>query len=181
MATIDGKDLLARLKTDDKAAMQLLFQRYYSLVCTRIHKIIKDKARVEDVAQEVFIKIWEKRQDLNIQISFEGYIQKMAFNEAISYIRKHKKHLYEEEPTPQHFAPVVSSEQQLLQNELQDKITQAINLLPNRCRLIFQLSRFEGLSYREIAEKLDISVKTVENQMGKALRILRQQIQPYIE
>lgn len=179
MTIISEQEIIKQLKTDDKTAMQLLFERHYQSVCNRIFKLIKDKATVEDIAQIIFIKIWEKRHKLQIQTSLGAYLHRMAFNETISYIRKHKKHMHEE-ITVQMSPSIDSSEQQLLDTELNKHITKAINKLPNRCRLIFQLSRFEELTYKEIAAKLDISIKTVENQMGKALKLMRSNMKPYL-
>ncbi len=180
MSHNDEKTIIARLKSNDQTAMQWLFERYYQAVCNRIFRIIKDKSTVEDIAQEVFIKFWEKRQQISIQNSLNAYLQRMAYNETISYLRKHKKH-WHDELASYDSADKDTSEKTLLYNELSNKITNAINMLPNRCRIIFQLSRFEELTYKEIASQLDISVKTVENQMGKALKLMRENMKSYID
>ena len=181
MITISETEIIARLQAEDKAAMQILFQKYYKTVCGKSYQVVKDKAAAEDIAQDVFVKLWQKRKQLNIKSSLGAYLQRMAFNESISYLRKHKKYMQQEEVTPQLPVEAESSEQLLLDNELNKHITNAIDALPHRCRLIFQMSRHEELTYKEIASKLDISIKTVENQMGKALRILRQRVQSYLQ
>jgi RNA polymerase sigma-70 factor (ECF subfamily) len=103
----------------------------------------------------------------------------MAINEALGHLRKNKVYIEELDPqTNKELAPDV--EKQLLHSELENEIRAAIDNLPPRCRTVFQLSRFEELTYQEIADKMEISIKTVENQMGKALRVLREQLQQYL-
>ncbi|HHH50402.1 MAG TPA: RNA polymerase sigma-70 factor [Saprospiraceae bacterium] len=180
MSKSDSKNILLRLKADDKNALQQIFDTYYIPVCQAIHRIIKEKETVKDIAQDVFIKFWQKRNQLEINSSLKAYLQRMGINEAISYIRKHKKMQQEEiEEYKMPFA-AVSSESQFLEKELQEKINDAIETLPPKCKLVFQLSRFEQMTYREIAEKLGISIKTVENQMGKALSVLRAELGGYL-
>ncbi len=179
MSTIATEELLGRLKADNKQAMKLIFQEHYSMVCQVVYRYIKDRDTVEDVAQDVFIKLWEKRQQINITSSFGAYLRRMAMNESISFLRKHKKHEHDEVDANTG-GNDSSSEQLFLDGELSDNIMAAIDRLPPRCRMIFQLSRFEELTYKEIAAKLDISVKTVENQMGKALKLLREWLQDYL-
>lgn len=172
------ENILERLRAGDKSALHQLFLQYYELICKSIFRLIKDKGTVEDLAQEVFIKIWQKRHQLHITTSMDGYIRRMAVNEAISYLRKTKM------VNPLNESDIritaVSTEQQYLQEELRNKVAKAIAKLPPKCRLVFQLSRYEGLSYREIAKQLDLSIKTVENQMGKALKTLREELKEYL-
>jgi DNA-binding CsgD family transcriptional regulator len=104
----------------------------------------------------------------------------MASNEGLGYLRRNKR--WEQEPFEPGHEPGVddSAEERFLHNEMKASITAAINELPPKCRVVFQLSRYEELTYKEIAEQMDISVKTVENQMGKALRVLRVKLQQYL-
>lgn len=181
MPTEKNDDILNRLKLNDKSVLKDIFQAYYSPVCAAIHRYILDKNLVEDLAQNVFIRLWEKRQTINITSSLGAYLRRMAINEALGHLRKNKN-IHIEEITP--ITPQKESENNetlYLQAELKEQITNAINQLPPKCRAIFQLSRFEDLTYREIAAKLDISVKTVENQMGKALRVLREKMKGYLK
>lgn len=146
-----------------------------------MYRIVRDQATVEDLAQNVFIRFWEKRHQINITTSVGAYLNRMGINEALAYLRKNKRYTIEE-LTPQTHpgGKVDSSEQAFLHTELQEQIKVAIDKLPPRCRLVFQLSRYEELTYKEIGEKLEISVKTVENQMGKALRVLREELKGYL-
>lgn len=175
----ETKDILIRLQTGEHAVLEELFQAHYQMVCKTIHRFIKDKSLVEDLAQEVFIRLWQKRNQLNVTQSFAAYIRRMAINEALGHIRKSKRYQIEEFDTKQHQGTGNGTEELYLYGELKDNINQAIDTLPPRCKLIFQLSRFEDMTYKEIAQKLEISIKTVENQMGKALKILREKIKTY--
>lgn len=180
MSKIATKELIGSLQTGNRQAMKLIFQEHYKMVCQVVYRYIKDKDTVEDVAQDVFIKLWEKRNQINITSSLGAYLRRMAMNESISFLRKHKKHDHDD-VDPNTGGNDASSEQLYLDGELASNITMAIDRLPPRCRMVFQLSRFEELTYKEIAQKLDISIKTVENQMGKALKLLREWLQDYME
>ena len=167
-------DFLSRLKADDRKALQKLFHQHYNMVCQAVYRMVPDRAQAEDIGQEVFIKLWEKRHQLNIQSSIGAYLRRMAVNEGISYLRKQKRYESEELNPSIHGGKDNSLETVMAGKELQQRIHQAVGSLPPKCRMVFQLSRQEELSYREIADKLGISIKTVENQMGKALKTLRQ-------
>lgn len=145
-----------------------------------MHRFIRERATVEDLAQNVLIRFWEKRHKINITSSIKAYLHRMAINEALGYLRKNKKYTEEEFSTTTPVGATESVEENYLHSELENKITKAINSLPPKCRAIFQLSRFEDMTYKEIAAKLGISVKTVENQMGKALRVLRERMKDYL-
>jgi len=173
-------EILRGLQEDDQTVLKSLFQEHYLSVCRSISRFVKDKSSVEDIAQDVFIKFWEKRKSLNINSSVAAYLHRMGMNEAISFLRR-KKYFEPEEAIEQNQPNTLySGEQELLQSELQQNVTNAINSLPPKCRAIFQMSRFEELTYKEIAAKLDISIKTVENQMGKALRVMRERLKGYL-
>ena len=179
------EDILSRLRSDDPLVLKELFQQHYTSICSTIHRFIKGKNLVEELAQNVFIRFWEKRHTIQINSSVPAYLRRMAINEAIGYLRKDQKvravgDFQEEENRNLQATEDYTSEDALMYGELKDKITAAIDELPPKCRAIFQLSRFEELTYKEIAERLDISVKTVENQMGKALKVLRQRLGPYL-
>lgn len=168
------------LRSNDRTALKEIFEQHYEPVCKTVHRFIKDHNLVEDIAQSVFIKLWEKRQTINVSSSLPAYIHRMAMNEALMQLRKLKRQ--NETELVDHFSEETteSVEKEYLQEELQSHITEAIDQLPPKTRVVFMLSRFEDLTYREIAEKMDISIKTVENQMGRALRILREKMKGYL-
>lgn len=175
------QEIMNRLRANDKTVLKELFHQHYNTVCKTIHRFITDRNLVEDLAQNVFIRFWEKRHQVNIQSSIGAYFHRMAINEALGWLRKNKRKETEELSPNMQLEQTYSVEDDFLQTELQAQVTNAINALPPRCRTVFQLSRFEQLTYKEIAEKLGISVKTVENQMGKALRVLRTELKSYLK
>ena len=138
--------------------------------------------QAEDLVQEVFARFWHRRDRLQVHTSLGAYLHRMTVNEAISYLRKQKKWQTEELDPARESGSVVapSGEEQLAASDLQQQIDRALQRLPLRCRTVFLLSRKDRLSYKEIAEQLEISVKTVENQMGKALRIMREELNEYL-
>jgi len=173
-------DLTTRLRIDDKAALKALFQAHYAEVCAAIHRLVGERGVTEDLAQQVFIRFWEKRHQLNITTSAGAYLHRMAINEALAWLRSRKNQQAEEITTATPFPLQSDGEEVLLQTELQEQIHRAIETLPPRCRAVFQLSRFEEMSYQEIADQMEISIKTVEHQMGKALRVLRERLKSYL-
>ncbi len=173
-------DILTRLRADDRTALRELFEMHYPFVCSTIHRFIRDHALVEDLAQEVFLRFWDKREVIDINSSLKAYLRRMAINEALAYLRRNKR--YDDTEITPEMTPGEdrSAEDTYLHSELQHRVREAINGLPPKCRVVFQLSRYEELTYREIADQMDISVKTVENQMSKALRILRERLRDYL-
>lgn len=152
------------------------FRRLHAYACT----ILRDEATAEEMVQNVFYKLWEKKEQLEVQQSITAYLYRAVYHESLNHL-KHTKvkaahHAYTMHTSTEEHNP---SERTGLK-ELQQRLDIALKELPEQCRAIFQMSRFEELKYREIADRLDISVKTVENQMGKALRILREQLAEYL-
>lgn len=175
----ENAQLQKQLQEDEQAFMETLFKTYFSFVCKTICRIVQDSATAEDLAQDVFIKIWNRRSELQ-QVYFKAYLQRAAINMALDHIDKNKRrgvHMpLEEHIEPVQAAPAGQSLQQTTRH-----IQQAIDKLPAKCREIFILSRYEELSYKEIATTLNISVKTVENQMITALKKLRVSLQDYLQ
>ncbi len=180
MADQEQEDILKRLKENDRSALKELFQLYYLSVCQTIHRLVKDKSTVEDLAQEVFLRFWNKRHKIHITSSLSAYIRRMATNEALGYLRSRKTFEEESIILNDERQSGQNVEAQVLHTELEDHIKAAINELPPKCRAVFVLSRFEELTYQEIADRMEISVKTVENQMGRALRLLRAKLKSYL-
>jgi RNA polymerase sigma-70 factor (ECF subfamily) len=174
-------ELTPLLKTDDKTALKQLFDAHYPAVCGAIHRLVGERGVTEDLAQQVFIRFWEKRHQITISTSPGAYLHRMAVNEALAWLRSRKNQQPEEVTPNTPFSPEASVEENFLHGELQEHIKRAIEALPPRCRTVFQLSRFEEMSYQEIADQMDISIKTVEHQMGKALRVLRERLKFYLD
>ncbi|HZV71620.1 MAG TPA: RNA polymerase sigma-70 factor [Saprospiraceae bacterium] len=155
-----------------------LFKTHYPFVCSVIIKYVGDKTKVEDIAQEIFAELWTKREIISIHTSVPAYLRRMAVSRALNYLRDTKKYNWDDLDTlvdapSDAIAQQPEAIRQLEQEELQKLIASSIEKLPEKCRIIFMLSRNDELSYSEIAQNLDISIKTVENQIGKALKYLR--------
>lgn len=174
------QELKALFQKDAEQAIELLFRLYYKKVCQAVYKIIPKEETTEDLAQEVFYELWRKKDYLQIHTSYAAYLRRAAVNKALNYLRDQKIKLDDSTVVGQLKLQAPLSDEKLEAAELQLIIDQAVDQLPERCRLVFVLSRFEQMSYKEIAEQLNISPKTVENQITKALRLLRQTLGPYL-
>jgi len=170
------EQLLNRIKAGDEAAFQSLFEKYYQSLCYSAYKICTDEHKSKDLAQEVFLDIWKRRKSLTIHTSFQAFLRRAVTYKAIDYVRTQKLDL--EESIDLGAAPE-QSHQDLEIKELKELIHRTAEQLPERCRIIFFMSRFEQMSHKEIAAKLEISEKTIENQITKALKVLRKVIVNY--
>ncbi len=177
------KDQLAmRIKLGDEQAFELFFRKFNIRLCAFANKFLADPEEAQEVVQDMFVKIWEARDEIDPENSLKSYVFKTVMNLSINRLRRKKvesryieiyKLVYIDN---QEF----SAHESLLGRELEAHIVHSIKKLPSECRKIFELSRSEGLKYKEIAETLHISVKTVETQMSKALRTLRIELTDYI-
>ncbi|WP_249719778.1 RNA polymerase sigma-70 factor [Aquiflexum sp. TKW24L] len=155
------------------------FDSHYSFVYRRLYSLLGDSQLSEELCQDIFVSLWQRRFELPAIESWNSYLLKSATFKAIDYRRKRKDILKFAEDIDAEgiIAEVEESKDEDIQLELLDK---EIAALPDRCQMIFKLSRFENMSYAEIAKTLDISPKTVENQIGKALKILRKNLLPQL-
>lgn len=159
----------------------MLFKTYYQPLCKYAYSFLQDKENAEEIVQSTFLLVWEKRETLEIRTSVKPYLYAMVRNACLNVIKHEKikqKHAGEEIALAERSHDSVNH--LVASNELEHRIKLAMEELPEQCRLVFKLSRFEELKYSEIAEQLNISVKTVENHMGKALRIMREQLRDYL-
>ncbi|MCC6461993.1 MAG: RNA polymerase sigma-70 factor [Saprospiraceae bacterium] len=172
---------LKGLRQGDESALRQIFDRHYPLLLADLYRLIPDEDTGKDLAQEVFVELWRKRQDLDIHTSLRAYLRRAAQNRAINFIKTQRRILLDEPETWTDTADSSSQDiqQQNRQEGLEVALHEAIGRLPERCRIVFALSRFERLSHKEIAEKLDISVKTIENQITKAMKLLRDALTQY--
>lgn len=161
--------LLAGIKAGDESAFQSLFDRYYKSMCYAAYKVLPDEHKSKDFAQEVFLTLWRKRETVKIHTSLQAFLRRAVVNKAIDYIRAQRLN-FEEVPDME---AEVEKHAGMEFKELKDLIHYTAEQLPERCRMVFFMSRFEELSHKEIAANLSISEKTVENQITKALKVLR--------
>ena len=176
----DDTELIRLLHSDPDTAVTHIFEIYYQEVCQHIYRIIPDQQVCQDIAQSIFLEFWQKRSTFNIRTSVGAYLHKMARSRSLNYLRDNKHLMYDDENAVKDEPDNLSSPlDQIIEAELGAVITQAIDQLPARCRAVFALSRYEHMSYKEISEALQISVKTVENQISKALQQLRLTLKEY--
>jgi len=173
-------ELLQLLAQNNEGAIDLIFKRYYSYLCRSCYRIVAHTEKSEDLVQDVFFELWKKRDSLRINTSLKAYLKRATLNKALNHIRDERIKSVGEEPLLFEASKQISAQQGLEKKELQERINQAISQLPERCRLVFVLSRHEEMTYQQIADKMGISIKTVENQITKALKLLRKSLKSYL-
>lgn len=159
----------------------MIFRTHYQPLCQYAYSFLQDRDESEEIVQATFLNIWEKRASLSVETSFKSYLFRAVRNACLNTIKHNKiKQRHAEESLATLDRVHESTSQSVISGELDQKIGEAMMALPEQCRIIFQLSRFEELKYAEIAAQLNLSIKTVENQMGKALKIMREQLKEYL-
>ncbi len=175
------KNIMNDISNGDVKAFEDLFKTFFPELSFYAIRFVEDMETAEEIIQDIFFNIWENRAKLKINTSIKSYLYTTVRNTCLNLI-KHKK---VENKYREHFSRKLQSDELdeskwIETSDLQEKISDAINKLPEKRQIIFKMSRFEELSYKEIASKLDISVKTVENQMGSALKFLREELKDYL-
>ena len=178
MNPINEQTLLEDLKKSDNAAFEQLFRWYYQTLCVFASRVLQNDDEAEELVQDFFVKFWEKRAQIQIETSLKSYLFRSVKNLCLNQI-KHEK------IKTQHANLVIAEAEEyeyrdsFIEPDLQKDIEKSIAELPEKRQEIFRLSREEGLKYREIADRLNISVKTVEAQMGLAIKTLREKLKKY--
>lgn len=171
---------IEKIREGDRSAFEDLFFEYFYDLCSYAFQVTKSEQKAKDIVQEVFYKLWKRRERWTIHSSLKAYLFQSVRNEALNQIN-HDQHrqntreelsIYKEVRKPDPVEPLSADDQKLL-----DKIWEVVSGLPQRRRSVFILHRKHGLSYREIAQVLDISRKTVENHMGLALDDIRKKVE----
>ena len=173
------KDLFDRIKKSDEKAFEMLFHKYYGHLCSFASKIINDNDSAEEIVQDLFVKLWEKREHLFIETSLKNYLFRSVKNLCLNFIQHNKTKIQHVQSVLSEVESNFSDDDNYPEIDLAFKIEESINSLPGKRREIFRLSRQEGLKYYEIAEKLNISIKTVETQMSLAIKTLREKLRKY--
>ncbi|WP_230471166.1 RNA polymerase sigma-70 factor [Hymenobacter jejuensis] len=163
---------LERLRKDDVQAFDVLFEQYAPALCRFAHGYLKSHADAEEVAQDCFLKLWERRHEFDDNIIFKAYLYKSAYHGILKQLRRQQYWVFEE--CDEEVLVEETCPSQLLEyQELEQLYQIAVAQLPSRRRQIFTLSRQQGLSYASIAKEMNVSVKCVENQMTHALRFMK--------
>lgn len=178
--SIEEKEWLQSMKAGKESALQKIFKHYYKYLVVTGYNITGDNEKAKDLVQDVFFELWKKREKIEIQSSLKAYLRRAVVNRSLNYIKTQKRFDFGDEnfdaQTPD---KTFSAQKNLEAQDLESAINTAIDSLPTKCKAIFVLSRFEKLSHKEIAAKLDISTKTIENQITKALKIVRNAVEKY--
>ncbi|MDP2335957.1 MAG: RNA polymerase sigma-70 factor [Bacteroidota bacterium] len=175
-------EALLQMADGNLTAYRFLFDHHFSDLCNFLLLYLHSKELSEEIALEIFTYIWEKREILQIKATFKSFLFASAKNKAISLHRKEHKAVFTSIEAGESTMTEDSSSQHIMENnELREIIDAAISKLPEKSRQIYQLAWEENMSHKEIAGKLGITPKTVENHVGIALRKLRESLKPYYE
>ncbi|MBA3683558.1 MAG: RNA polymerase sigma-70 factor [Bacteroidetes bacterium] len=159
-----------------------LFNLYYEELCRIVLPVVKDVDVAQDVVQDVFVKMWVRRNEIEVNTTFKAYLYKAVVFRALDHLRKQKNaHKAVDELKFINPRSHNNVEAFVEEKELTDAINSGLDKMSENMRMIFQLSRFSGLKNREIAEQLDISIKTVESNMGKALKLMHEHLKPFLK
>lgn len=174
-------EILDRIRNGEIKAFETVFRAYYQSLCLFSFRYLKRTDLAEEIVQEIFVNIWDKRSDLQLETSLKSYLFRAVHNNSLKYLQHQKvvgKHArYQIERKELFFEEPVNNIQVA---ELKNLLEKAFSSMPQKTREIFELSRNEGLKYQEIADNLGISIKTVEAHMGTALKILRENLKEYL-
>lgn len=171
--------ILEELTRGNEKAFNFIFRQYYKQMGQFAFSIVKDQGSAESICQEVFVKLWEKRKELSDVSNLNSYLARMVRNQCIDFLRKEKSN------SKRYSALKViesdnTTEEEILKNEFEEKLLNSMMRLPGRCREAIELSRFDGLSNREIAQRMQISVKGVEALIGRSLKFLRIELHEFL-
>jgi RNA polymerase sigma-70 factor, ECF subfamily len=170
---ITDEELLQRIKHDDSQALKILFEKYYPSLCRFAFRFVKTIQLAEEAVSDVFLTIWIKKENIEIRTNLKTYLYAAVRNQSMNYV-KHHTFSFEELETgdTQDAISEFHPHAQMIYEELKDDIDALLRQLPEKRQIIFRMNRIDGLSYKEIAEILSISIHTVQNQMVAAVKFL---------
>jgi RNA polymerase sigma-70 factor (ECF subfamily) len=171
---LQDKERLHAMQQKDKRAFDALFRQYYRLLCLFSYNMIRDKVMAEEIVQEFFVSMWENPP--LVSDSVRSYFYKSIYNRTLNHISKANTRLRNEDQYSTQIDQ--QSEEEAEDKELQNSISKAVDSLPEKCKEIFIMCKYNDMSYSQVSEMLNISPKTVENQMGIALKKLRELLKP---
>lgn len=185
------EETISNIKHDYRQlpAFESLFKRYYDSLCAHAFDFVSRRDLAEEIVQDTFLKIWERFDDLRIEVSEKAYLYRAVQNNSLNFIKQERvrarygSDLLEQMESRIHLMGMPaahSPEEKMVNNELELMAEKAIRRLPPQCQDVFRLSRFEQLSYPEISRQLGISVNTVKTQMTRALQKLRNELLPFL-
>ncbi|MGM9760270.1 MAG: RNA polymerase sigma-70 factor [Parabacteroides sp.] len=179
--TTDVDAILWRIAVqDDEQAFRYLFEHYYASLCLFAKRFIDDLSVREDIVQEIFVHLWEKRKSISVQVSAENYLITCVKNESLNYLRRQEMiQAYQERllNEPEKF---MEEDRLYLLQELESLMAQTLAKLPPEYRVAFEMNRMEHRSLEEVAQRMDVSVRTVERYRNRALEILKKELKDYL-
>lgn len=185
-----GQDsyLWHQVQQNDENAFEVIFRKHFVPLCNYAIGLIGNKSIAEDITEDCFVKLWQQRNTITIDTSLKAYLYRFVRNRCINFMEhemvqdkylKRKRYILYDKELHEPIYPD-QPDQNLVSCELENEIEKALDTLPEQCRKIFELNRFDGLKYKEIAKKLNISITTVKTQMSRALTKMRLQLKDYL-
>ena len=183
MVDLKEHTLIDWLRKDKQKAFRKIFDQYYSLLCAIAYHYVKDTSVSASLAEDALLSIWEKHEDITFTTSLKSYLMRTVRNKSIDYLRisrLEQTFIDIEEFGNYSFISDEEVFEKYMLAELEEKIVDAIGTLPEECRNVFIMSRFDERSYQEIADHLNISINTVKYHMKRALSLLRDELKDYL-
>ncbi|HEV7594650.1 MAG TPA: RNA polymerase sigma-70 factor [Gemmatimonadaceae bacterium] len=174
------QDLQRRIRAGDESAFDIVFRANYARLVRMAESVVRERAPAEEIAQEVMLELWRRRESLQVEQSFGAYLMRSTRNRALNHVRHQRIVARELASATFEVRESPGTDADMLGVELEQVVREAIAALPERCREVFELSRTQGMKYVDIASVLEISVKTVEKRMGQALSELRERLAPWL-
>lgn len=170
-------DLVKRLQENEEEALTIIYKEYWEIMYLAAYNLVKDKSVCEDIVQEVFISLWQRRAKIQIKASLKSYLYTSTVYKVYDHFSKNKKMLKDELfDNFENKIETSNPETKLMHEELIYHLDSIVDSLPDKCREVYKLSRENMLSNKEIAEQLNISQRTVEGHISKALKILKESL-----
>lgn len=173
-------DINEKIRNGDRNAFNAFFRAHYAPMVNFCVRIVCDEDVAEDIVQQSFVRLWEKKEDIVVTVSLKAYLARMVRNAAINYLsrerERHKNNVDSDE-----IGSILDTGPYniLLGSEIESRLEESLSSMPEKRREVFMLSRYDGLKNKEIAERLNISIKTVEGHMTKALETIRTALEEY--
>ena len=169
------------IATLNEITFEQLFKSHFKALTGFAYKYLKDVDLAKEIVHDVFVKLWEKRDSIDPNKAVKSYLYASVNNKSLNYIRDNKKFIKSDDNFELlNNTDNTDASDNMIVIEIQEKIDETLSTLPEKCSLVFKMSRYEGKKYREIAEELNISIKTVESHMSKALKLLRKNLAEFI-
>lgn len=173
--------LIFRLQNEGRSAFTIIFRKYYNDLVHYAYSLVQDVTQSEEIAQEVFVKLWENREKNLVHSSLKSYLLSAVHNKSVDFMRHHEvAGRYSAFALAEAYDSQNNIEAYVLHSDLRKHYTKALDRIPRVYSQVFIMSRNESLTYAEIAERLGVSVRTVEVRMGKALSLLREDLKEYL-